>query len=109
LEFLHIHVILLVVITSLMQRQVDLTTLVEAFLSLKNKHEIESFLSDILTKSEQETLIMRLRVARMLEEGLPYKHIEKETGASSATIAKISEYLRYGYDGYRTVITKTKV
>lgn len=102
-------VTLLVVITSFMQRQVDLTSLVDAFLSLKNKHEIESFLSDILTKSEQKTLIMRLRVARMLEEGLPYKHIEKETGASSATIAKISEFLRYGYDGYRTVINKTKV
>ncbi|HRN86555.1 MAG TPA: YerC/YecD family TrpR-related protein [Candidatus Dojkabacteria bacterium] len=89
-----------------MDKEIDISTLVEAISKLKNDDEIEAFLSDILTKSEQQTLTMRLKVAKLLDKGSPYKQIERETGASSATIAKISEYLKYGYDGYRTVIER---
>lgn len=89
-----------------MDKEVDISTLVEAISKLNNDDEIQAFLSDILTKSEQETLTMRLKVAKLLDKGSPYKQIERETGASSATIAKISEYLKYGYDGYRTVIER---
>ncbi len=91
-----------------MEKEIDITEIVEGFSKLKNKEEIKAFLSDILTKSEQQTLLMRLRVAKLLDEGSPYKQIEKETGASSATIAKISEYLKYGYDGYRIVLDRTR-
>lgn len=91
-----------------MEKEIDITEIIEGFSKLKNKEEIKAFLSDILTKSEQQTLIMRLRVAKLLNEGSPYKQIEKETGASSATIAKISEYLKYGYDGYRIVLDRTR-
>jgi TrpR-related protein YerC/YecD len=89
-----------------MEKEIDISTLVEAISKLKNEDEISAFLSDILTKSEQETLTLRLKVAKLLDKGSPYKQIERETGASSATIAKISEYLKYGYDGYRTVIER---
>lgn len=89
-----------------MEKEIDISTLVEAISKLKNEDEIQAFLSDILTKSEQSTLTMRLKVAKLLDKGSPYKQIERETGASSATIAKISEYLKYGYDGYRTVIER---
>lgn len=89
-----------------MEREIDISTLVEALSKLKNDDEIRAFLSDILTRSEQTTLIMRLKVATLLDKGSPYKQIERETGASSATIAKISEYLKYGYDGYKTVIER---
>ncbi|MCA9379605.1 DNA-binding transcriptional regulator [Candidatus Dojkabacteria bacterium] len=89
-----------------MEKEIDISTLVEAIAKLKNEDEIQAFLSDILTKSEQSTLTMRLKVAKLLDKGSPYKQIERETGASSATIAKISEYLKYGYDGYRTVIER---
>jgi TrpR-related protein YerC/YecD len=91
-----------------MEKEIDITELIEGLGKLKNKDEIKAFLSDILTKSEQQTLLMRLRVAKLLDDGSPYKQIEKETGASSATIAKISEYLKYGYDGYRIVLDRTK-
>ncbi len=91
-----------------MEKEIDITELIEGLGKLKNKDEIKAFLSDILTLSEQQTLLMRLRVAKLLDDGSPYKQIEKETGASSATIAKISEYLKYGYDGYRIVLDRTK-
>jgi len=89
-----------------MEKEIDLSPLVEAIFKLKTEDEIKALLSDILTRSEQETLLMRLRVAKMLDKGTAYKEIEKTTGASSATIAKISEYLKYGYDGYRIVLDR---
>ena len=73
-----------------MEKEVDITDIVDGLSKLRNKEEIKAFLSDILTKSEQKTLMMRLKVARLLDDGAAYKQIEKETGASSATIAKIS-------------------
>lgn len=91
-----------------MNKQADKSKFAQALSKLENEEEIKAFLADILTKTEQETLNMRLTVAMMLDNGSPYKQIEKETGASSATIAKISEYLKYGYDGYRTVIDRLK-
>ena len=84
----------------------ELKDLVAAISSLKNESEVTAFLSDLLTKSEIETISMRLKVAKMLDKGSPYKEIEKVTGASSATIAKINEYLKYGYNGYRTVMER---
>lgn len=91
-----------------MERLVDLENLVDAILKLRDAEEVKAFLHDILTKSEQETLALRLRVAEMLDNGIPYKQIERETGASSATIAKISEFLKYGYGGYRTVLERVR-
>lgn len=89
-----------------MEKEVDTNPLVEAFSTLNTEDEIKSLLADMLTRSEQKTLLMRLEVAKMLDSGTAYKEIEKTTGASSATIAKISEYLKYGYDGYRTVLDR---
>ncbi len=89
-----------------MEKEVDIAPLVEAISKLTTEDEIKAFLADILTKSEQETLLMRLKVAKMLNGGVAYKEIEKSTGASSATIAKISEFLKYGYDGYRIVLER---
>lgn len=91
-----------------MDKQVDIDDLSEAFMKLRGQEEVKAFLQDLLTKSEQETLAMRWRVAQLLDQGSPYKQIERETGASSATIAKISEFLKYGYDGYRLVIDRLK-
>jgi TrpR-related protein YerC/YecD len=87
---------------------INIEELALVFMKLRNKDEIESFLKDILTKSEQVTISTRWEVAKKLNEGLPYTQIERETGASSATIAKVSEYLKYGYDGYRTALSRVK-
>jgi len=75
-------------------------------LQLRDEKEITAFLKDILTSAERETVLLRWKVARMLDEGIPYTQTERETGASSATIAKVSEFLKYGYDGYRMALDR---
>jgi TrpR-related protein YerC/YecD len=83
-----------------------LTALSQTLLKLRNVEEINSFLQDLLTKSEQVSIAARLQIAEMLNEGLPYSQIQRETGASSATIAKVSDNLKYGKDGFKIAIDR---
>jgi len=84
----------------------DVDFLVNAILSLKNEEEVLRFLEDICTINEIEELSQRLEVAKMLYEGKSYEEIEKETGASSATISRVKKFLYYGADGYKTVLDR---
>jgi TrpR-related protein YerC/YecD len=86
----------------------DLALLAQAFLKLRNIDEIKIFLKDLLSNSEQESIASRVVIAQMLEQGLPYTQIERETGASSATIAKVSENLKYGNDGYKLILERLR-
>lgn len=84
----------------------DVDFLVNAILSLKNEEEVLRFLEDICTINEIKELSQRLKVAKMLYEGKSYEEIEKETGASSATISRVKKFLYYGADGYKTVLDR---
>jgi len=86
----------------------QLAELAQVMLNLKDSQEYVAFLKDVFTESELSTLLLRWKVAKMLDDGVPYTKIEKETGASSATIAKVSEFLKYGFNGYRTALDRIK-
>ena len=78
--------------------------LCQAMLSLKTKEECAAFLEDICTIKEIQDISQRLEVARMLSQGISYTTICKETGASTATISRVSKSYEYG--GYKTVIAR---
>ena len=80
--------------------------LFEAILALKNKDECYDFFEDLCTINEIRDMSQRLEVARMLEAGEKYDQIEKETGASTATISRVKRCLKYGADGYLTVLSR---
>lgn len=80
--------------------------LCEAFLSLKTKEECYAFLEDICTIKEILDLSQRLAVAQMLSQGISYTTICKETGASTATISRVSKCCEYGTGGYKNVIAR---
>lgn len=82
--------------------------LFKAMLTLKTIEEYYMFFDDIATISEIQALSHRLRVAKLLDHNETYIHIEKETGASTATISRISKYLHYGSNGYRIVLDRLK-
>ena len=82
----------------------NLRLLSGAFLKLHSEEEIKLFLKDLLSNSEQKSITERFKIALMLESGMHYSQIERETGVSSATIAKVSENLKYGNDGYKLII-----
>ncbi len=80
--------------------------LFKAILSLKTEKECEVFFDDICTIQELEALAQRLEVACLLSEGKSYIDINKTTGASTATICRVSKCLNYGEGGYKTAIER---
>ena len=80
--------------------------LCKALLSLQSKEECLAFLEDICTIKEIQDISQRLEVAQMLSQGISYTTICKETGASTATISRVSRSYEYGAGGYKTVIAR---
>lgn len=79
-----------------------------SLLKVRNTEESSKFLEDLLTSAELKALTTRFKIARMLFAGDSYSDIERKTGASSATIAKVSEAIKYGNDGLRQVLERMK-
>lgn len=79
--------------------------LVGAVLALKNVAEVQSFLRDLLTEGEIQEFSERLEAAIMLSQKLPYADIQKKTGFSTTTIARVSKWLQKG-SGYKTIIPR---
>ena len=80
--------------------------LVAAVLALKSPDEARRFLRDLMTEGEIGEFAKRLLAARMLAAKLPYSAIEKETGLSSTTVARVSKWLNGKAGGYRSIISK---
>ncbi len=82
--------------------------LFQAILLLKTKEECYSFFEDIGTIAEIKAFAQRLEVAKMLDNGKTYREIHEKTGASEATISRVSRCLNYGADGYQLILKRLK-
>jgi TrpR-related protein YerC/YecD len=80
--------------------------LYKAILSLKNPDEAGRFFRDLLTKKEIVEFGNRWQAAQMLDKKIIYPKIQKETGLSTRTIARISKWLARGKGGYKLVINR---
>ena len=83
-----------------------LDDLCDALLALRSRDEVASFLRDICTLHELESLSHRWQAARMLDQGTPYARIASELGASTATVTRVAHWLRHGEGGYRLVLDR---
>ena len=75
---------------------------------LRNGDEALRFLRDLCTVNELREFAARWEVARLLDGGTSYHEISERTGASSATISRVNQWLRYGRDGYRLVLDRQR-
>ena len=78
--------------------------LFSAVLKLKSVEDVGKFFEDVCTIKELEAISQRLEVAALLAEGKNYQDISRMTGASTATISRVSKCLNYGAGGYGLVI-----
>ena len=79
-----------------------------AVAALRTPDEALRFLRDLCTVNELREFGQRWNVARLLDEGVSYHEISERTGASSATISRVNQWLRYGRDGYRLVLNRRR-
>lgn len=80
--------------------------LLEAICALRNKKEAKRFLRDLLTEQEIIEFGKRWQAARMLSKREPYSAIERKTGLSSTTVARVSQWLYQGMGGYKLMIQR---
>ncbi len=80
--------------------------LFRAVLSLETVEECYRFFEDVCTIKELQDLSQRFSVARMLTEGRVYSDVQRETGASTATISRVNKALHYGSDGYKLALLR---
>jgi uncharacterized protein YerC len=45
-------------------------------------------------------------VVKLLDQGLPYQEISRQTGASTTTVTRVAHWLRHGEGGYRTALDR---
>ena len=80
--------------------------LIDAIKKLDNEQDIKDFLTDLMTTKEFIDMAQRMKVVELLNQGIVYSKIAEETGASTATISRVSRALNYGADGYAKVFEK---
>lgn len=89
-------------------RTPDLEALLRAVVKLDNPDEAARFLRDLCTLGELHDLANRWAVVRLLDAGLHYAEISERTGASTATVTRIAQWLRHGEGGYRLMLDRMR-
>ncbi len=84
----------------------EIEKLVTAILLLETEEDAKTFLRDLMTEKEIREFSKRLQVAEMLSNKISYSVIEKETGLSSTTIARVAKWLNGKEGGYKNILDK---
>ncbi len=81
--------------------------LFDVILSLKTREECYAFFEDLCTVKELSAMVQRYEVAGLLDQGKTFSVISEETGASTATIARVNKCLQYG-EGYSMALKRSQ-
>jgi len=99
--------VLILQIEKIKGKQLD--ELFDAILTLESREECYQFFDDLCTVNEIQSLSQRLLVAKMIKQGFTYAAIEKESGASTATISRVKRSLQWGNDAYTMVLDRMNI
>lgn len=86
----------------------DTDRLMEAFVTLTTPDEVGTFLRDLCTHREVTEMASRWTIVRLLDQGLSYRDIAEQTGASTATVTRVAQWFHHGMGGYQTALERTK-
>jgi TrpR-related protein YerC/YecD len=84
------------------------TDLLDSVVRLESLDEARAFFRDLCTLGELHDMAQRWAVVRLLDEGMHYLEISHRTGASTATITRIAQWLHHGEGGYRVALDKLR-
>jgi TrpR-related protein YerC/YecD len=84
----------------------EIPELLRAIAALETPDETARFLRDLCTLSELEAMAHRWHAARLIDQGLPYHEVARQTGASTTTVTRVAHWLRHGEGGYRSALDR---
>ena len=87
-------------------RDDNLDYLFKGILTLSTLEDCYRFFEDLCTVSELQEMSRRMHAAKMLRENYIYSEIAEQTGLSTATISRVNRCLKYGSDGYISVLDR---
>mgnify|MGYP000380223666 CR=1 FL=1 len=85
-----------------------LDALARALLTLRTPDEVTRFLRDLCTLPELEALTHRWQTVILLDQGVPYVEIAGRVPTSTATVTRVSQWLRHGTGGYRLALDRAR-
>ena len=80
--------------------------LFKAIITIDSMDECKNFFYDLCTPSEIEEFSTRWLIVKLLSKKKPYRQIALETGVSTTTVGRVARYMKYGHDGYNTILKK---
>ena len=80
--------------------------LFQAIMSLETMEEYYEFFEDAFTIKELQEISQRFDVATQLWQGKSYNEVNRNTGASTATICRVKKCLMYGNSGYKLALDR---
>ena len=80
--------------------------LFKAIITIDSMEECKNFFYDLCTPSEIEEFSTRWLIVKLLSKKKPYRQIALETGVSTTTVGRVARYMKYGHDGYNTILNK---
>lgn len=83
-------------------------SLLSAIVSLQSPDEAAAFLRDLCTHKEVTEMASRWTIVRLLDQGLSYREIADQTGVSTATVTRVSQWLHHGMGGYELILDRLK-
>ena len=87
-------------------RDEKIDNLFRAILELQDLEECYAFFEDLCTVAELQEMSKRLLAAKLLKDDHVYTDIAERTGLSTATISRVNRCLKYGRDGYITILER---
>lgn len=88
--------------------QKETRELLKAVLLLNSEDEAARFLRDLLTPEEIREFGRRWQAARMIDDGISYRNVARETGLSTATVTRVAKWLKSGMGGYELVLKRLR-
>lgn len=76
----------------------------EALTVIDSQQTMQDFLRDVMTEKEIAEISARLQAAKMLQAGEKYTAIVAKTKLSSRTVARISDWIKNGCNGYQAAL-----
>lgn len=82
-------------------------SLFKAISQLKTTSEVKKFMRDLCSRTELETMAERWDIVSYVKKGVPYRTISEKTGASTATITRVAQWLHHGMGGYELMLNRS--